>query len=63
MLNDDNNIGKESNLIVDTKQALNLRRKFYQTKNPIYAIMLIRYLSNYQFKNQYLGDWFFIYSR
>lgn len=63
MLNNDNITGKEKNLIVGTEKALKLRKKFYQTRNPIYGIMLIKYLNNYQFKKQYLGDWFFIYFR
>lgn len=58
MLNNDNITGKEKNLIVGTEKALKLRKKFYQTRNPIYGIMLIKYLNNYQFKKQYLGDWF-----
>ena len=63
MLNNGTDISKKKKLIADTEKSLKLRRKFYQTRNPIYGIILIKYLDNYQFKKQYLGDWFFTYFR
>lgn len=43
------------------KEWLNLRKKFFKEKNPVYGIMLIKYICYYRDFKQYLGDWYTVY--
>ncbi len=43
------------------KKWLQLRNKFYETKNPLYGIRLLSYLKLYARNKQYIGDWVITY--
>lgn len=43
------------------KKWIELRKKFYETRNPIYGIRLIAYIEQYRDIRQYIGDWVISY--
>lgn len=56
-----NSTKKEIKLLEKTAYYLSLRKKLYDTNNPIYAIRLARYWNLYPRYRQYLADWYLVY--
>lgn len=48
-------------LLEKTDHYLRLRKKLYDTNNPIYAIRLAKYWNLYPRYRQYLADWYLVY--
>lgn len=48
-------------LLNKTAFYLELRKRFYNTGNPIYALRLARYWNLYPRYRQYLADWYLVY--
>lgn len=58
--NDYSNKDFEEKVLYRTDEWLRVRGKFYDTKNPMTGLSLMRYWSSYPRKRQYLGDWYII---
>ena len=57
----DNVSNEKISLLKATDKYLNLRRKFYDSKNPIYGVRLLKYWKLYPRYRQYLADWYLVY--
>lgn len=59
------NIGQidtgKKQLLEATDKYLNLRKKFYDSKNPVYGLWLMNYWKMYPRYRQYLADWYLVY--
>lgn len=51
----------KNKILNKTSKWLTMRGKFYESKNPLIGLCLIRYWPLYPRKRQYLGDWYLIY--
>lgn len=52
---------EKQNLLAKTAYYLLLRKKLYNTENPLFAIRLARYWNLYPRYRQYLADWYLVY--
>ena len=52
---------RKEKLVLTSNAYLNLRMSFYDSKNPIYGLRLIKYLKYYPRYRQYLADWYLVY--
>lgn len=48
-------------LLKITDKYLKLRERFYDSKNPIYGLRLLKYWNLYPRYRQYLADWYLVY--
>lgn len=54
---------KKIKVLERTKKWINLRKVFYDSKNPYYGIKILKFISCYDRLRQYCGDWFLIYGK
>lgn len=52
---------EKKRLLEATDKYLSLRKKFYDSRNPIYGLQLLRYWKLYPRYRQYLADWYLVY--
>lgn len=52
---------EKKRLLEATDKYLSLRKKFYDIRNPIYGLQLLRYWKLYPRYRQYLADWYLVY--
>ena len=58
---DERRTDKKNRLLEATDKYLKLREKFYDSKNPIYGVRLLKYWKLYPRYRQYLADWYLVY--